>query len=341
MKSSTVLVTGGAGYIGSHMILALRDAGRPVVVLDDLSTGLAEAVPAGVPLVRGCVGDADLVTSIARTYRVSAIVHFAGSIVVPDSVADPLAYYLNNTVRSRELIGAAVAAGVRNFVFSSTAAVYGEASSEPLGEDAPLTPVSPYGASKLMTERMLADAGAAYGLRYAVLRYFNVAGADPLGRAGQSGARATHLIKLAAQAAVGLRWGLDCFGDDYPTRDGTCVRDYVHVSDLVQAHMLALQHLDEGGENLVANCGYGRGASVREVIDAVKRASGVDFPVRPAARRAGDPAALVADPSRIREILGWVAQHDDLDSIVASALAWERRLGEAREPAFAAAMEHA
>ncbi|GLK55238.1 UDP-glucose 4-epimerase [Methylopila capsulata] len=341
MTSSNVLVTGGAGYIGSHMILALRDAGRPVVVLDDLSTGLAAAVPAGVPLVRGCVGDADLVTSIARTYRVGAIVHFAGSIVVPDSVADPMAYYLNNTVRSRELISAAVAVGVRNFVFSSTAAVYGEASAEPLGEDTPLAPVSPYGASKLMTERMLADAGLAYGLRYAALRYFNVAGADPLGRAGQSGGRATHLIKLAAQAAVGLRAGLDCFGDDYPTRDGTCVRDYIHVSDLVQAHMLALGHLEGGGPNLVANCGYGFGASVREVIGAMKRASGVDFPVRPAPRRAGDPAALVADATRLRETLGWVARHDDLDGIVASALAWERRLAETRRPAFTAAMGHA
>ena len=322
----SVLVTGGAGYIGAHMVLALVDAGRLVVVLDDLSTGFRSAVPADVPLHQGCVGDEALVGRIIEEHGVEAIVHFAGSIVVPDSVTDPLGYYLNNTVRSRALIAAAVAGGVKRFVFSSTAAVYGEASAEPLSETAPLDPVSPYGASKLMTERMLADASKAYGLGFAALRYFNVAGADPKGRAGQSSARATHLIKVASQAAVGQRDKLQMFGEDYPTRDGTCVRDYIHVSDLAKAHMLALDHLAKGGESLIANCGYGTGASVKEVIQSVKRVSKVDFPVEAAPRRAGDPASLVANPARAREVLGWTPDHADLDTIVAHALAWEQRL---------------
>jgi len=324
----TVLVTGGAGYIGSHMALALADAGRPVVVIDDLSTGFRSAVADNVPFYEGCVGDEALVAGIIAENRIEAIVHFAGSIVVPDSVTDPLGYYLNNTVRSRALIAAAVAGGVKRFVFSSTAAVYGEASSEPLSEGAPLDPVSPYGASKLMTERMLADASAAYGLAFAALRYFNVAGADPKGRAGQSGTRATHLIKLAAQAATGQREKLQMFGEDYPTRDGTCVRDYIHVADLAKAHVLALDHLERTGGSLIANCGYGVGASVKEVIQSVKRVSGVDFPVEAAPRRAGDPASLVANPARARETLGWTPDHADLDEIVAHALAWEKRLVE-------------
>lgn len=323
-----VLVTGGAGYIGSHMVLALKDAGRRVVVLDDLSTGYRRAVPADVPFVKGCVGDEPLVARTIEDHEVDSIVHFAGSIVVPDSVKDPLDYYLNNTVRSRALLAAAVAGGVKRIVFSSTAAVYGEAADEPLTEDRPLDPVSPYGASKLMTERMLADMSRAYGLSYAALRYFNVAGADPDGRAGQSSPRATHLIKVAAQAALGRRNHLECYGDDYPTRDGTCVRDYIHVSDLAQAHLLALDHLEAGGESFVANCGYGRGASVLEVIDAVKRCAGVDFPVHVAPRRDGDPASLVADPARIRDTVGWRPLHDDLDVIVSHALAWERQVAE-------------
>ena len=328
----TVLVTGGAGYIGSHMVLALLDAGRPVAVLDNLSTGFRAAVPEGVPFIEGCVGDEKLVGRAIAEHGVEAIVHFAGSIVVPDSVTDPLTYYLNNTVRSRALIAAAVAGGVKAFVFSSTAAVYGEASAEPLSEDAPLDPVSPYGASKLMTERMLADSAAAYAFEYAALRYFNVAGADPKGRAGQSSARATHLIKIAAQVVTKDRERLQMFGDDYPTRDGTCVRDYIHVSDLAKAHVLALDHLAKGGGSLVANCGYGRGASVKEVIASVKRVAGVDFPVDAAPRRAGDPASLVANPARAREILGWRPDHDDLDTIVGHALAWEKHLAE-RGPA--------
>ena len=324
----TTLVTGGAGYIGSHMVLALVDAGRPVVVLDNLSTGFRSAIPEGVDLIEGCVGDEELVGWIIKERGIEAIVHFAGSIVVPESVTDPLKYYLNNTVRSRSLIAAAVVGGVRRFVFSSTAAVYGEGTSEPIDEETPLDPVSPYGASKLMTERMLQDVSAAHYFRYAALRYFNVAGADPKGRTGQSTARATHLIKVACEAAIGQRDRLQMYGDDYPTRDGSCVRDYIHVSDLVKAHVLALDYLAGGGESLVANCGYGRGASVKEVIASVKRVSGVDFTVEEAPRRAGDPASLVANPKRARSTLDWAADHDDLDTIVAHALAWEKRLAE-------------
>jgi UDP-glucose 4-epimerase len=337
----TVLVTGGAGYIGSHMVLALADAGREVVVLDDLSTGFVGQVPGNVPLVRGDCGDEALVARLIREFGVTAIVHFAGSIVVPDSVKDPLGYYFNNTVKSRALIAAAVACGVRNFIFSSTAAVYGEPEQSPISETAVMQPISPYGSSKLMTEWMLRDTVGAHDLSAVVLRYFNVAGADPEGRSGQSFPRATHLIKLACQAALGQRSHLDVFGQDYPTPDGTCVRDYIHVSDLARAHVLALGHLERGGESLTMNCGYGRGFSVLEVIEAVKRVSGVDFEVRLAPRRAGDPPSLVAATDLIRDRLGFRPERDELDWIVADALAWENSLSEraeAAKPALEAAV---
>jgi UDP-glucose 4-epimerase len=338
----TVLVTGGAGYIGSHMVLALADAGRETMVLDDLSTGFVAQVPDGVPLVRGDCGDEALLKRLIREFGVTAIVHFAGSIVVPDSVTNPLGYYLNNTVRSRALIAAAVEGGVRNFIFSSTAAVYGEPDVSPIAENSAMQPISPYGASKLMTEWMLRDTVAAHDIRSVVLRYFNVAGADPQGRSGQSFPRATHLIKLACQAALGQRSHLDVFGQDYATPDGTCVRDYIHVSDLARAHVLALDHLEDGGESLTMNCGYGRGFSVLEVIEAVKRVSGVDFEVRLAPRRAGDPPSLVAATDLIRSRLRFKPARDDLDLIVADALRWELALQQSaqaavskREPALA------
>lgn len=321
-----VLVTGGAGYIGGHAVLALLDAGERVVVLDDLSTGVRRAIPEGVRLVEGDIADAALVARTMRENDVAEILHFAAKIVVPDSVADPLGYYEANTVKTRALLAAAIGAGLERFVFSSTAAVYGEPEIGILDENATPAPINPYGRSKLMSEWMIRDAAAAHGFGYTILRYFNVAGADPKGRIGQSTPNATHLIKVAAQTALGARPKLSLFGTDYPTPDGTCVRDYIQVSDLADAHVAALRHLRAGGESLVLNCGYGRGASVREVIETVKRVSGVDFPVEAVPRRAGDPAALVADPTRIRDRLAWTPRHDDLDTIVAQALAWERRL---------------
>lgn len=322
----TVLVTGGAGYIGSHAVLALVDAGERVVVLDDLSTGVRAAVPDGVPLVLGDVADGDLVRRTIAAHGVDELMHFAAKIVVPDSVADPLGYYEANTAKTRSLLAAALAGGVRRLVFSSTAAVYGEPDASVLAEDTPPAPINPYGRSKLMSEWMIADAARAHDLRYAVLRYFNVAGADPQGRAGQSTPNATHLIKVACQAAVGTRPKMAIYGEDYDTPDGTCVRDYIQVSDLADAHLAALRRLREGGESMTLNCGYGQGASVREVVEAVKRISGVDFAVERAPRRAGDPAALVADATRIRETLAWTPRFADLDAIVSQALAWERRL---------------
>ncbi len=322
----TILVTGGAGYIGSHMVYALVDAGEDVVVLDNLSTGFWWAISPQVRLVEGDIGDEALLARVMGEERFDAVVHFAGSIVVPDSVADPLSYYLNNTVRTRSLIAAAVAAGIPRFVFSSTAAVYGNPSVNPVFEDAVLNPMSPYGRSKLMSEWMLRDTHAAHGLQFAALRYFNVAGADPKGRTGQSTPRATHLIKVACQTALGQRDHLEVFGTDYQTPDGTCIRDYIHVSDLVAAHLDALRYLRAGGESGIFNCGYGRGFSVLEVARAVERASGRKLDLKLTERRAGDPAAIVAGADRARTILGWKPRHDDLDGIVASALAWENHL---------------
>ena len=321
-----VLVTGGAGYIGSHMVWELVDAGEEVVVLDRLSTGFEWAVAPDAKLVVGDIADQHLVAELIDGFRVDAIIHFAGSIVVPESVADPLAYYDNNTVRTRSLIESAVRGKVPHFIFSSTAAVYGATGSEPVREDAALHPESPYGRSKLMSEWMLADASAAYGLRYTALRYFNVAGADPRGRTGQSTVGATHLIKVASETALGKRPSMQVFGTDYPTPDGTCIRDYIHVSDLAAAHRLALARLRDGGGSLIANCGYSHGYSVLEVLDSVKRVHGRDFEVGFAPRRPGDAAAVVADSTRARAELGWTPRLDDLDAIVTHALVWEDHL---------------
>jgi len=322
----TILVSGGAGYIGSHMILELLARGETVIVIDNLTTGFRSAIPENVQLVVGDAGDMDLMSGIMRRNRIDAVIHFAGSIVVPESVSDPLGYYLNNTVRSRALIEACIRNDIKKFIFSSTAAVYGSPEQTLIDEDMPFAPISPYGSSKMMTEIMLRDAAFAHDFRYVALRYFNVAGADPKGRTGQSTANATHLIKVASEAAIGQRPRLEIFGTDYPTADGTCIRDYIHVSDLARAHYAALEYLASDGESLVANCGYGHGYSVREVIDSVKRVSGSDFPVVESPRRAGDPPALVAGTDRVRSVLGWKPELDDLDAIVAHALAWERHL---------------
>ncbi|MGA8169941.1 MAG: UDP-glucose 4-epimerase GalE [Methylocystis sp.] len=321
----TVLVTGGAGYIGSHMVLQLLENDERVVVLDDLSTGFRWAVPRSVPLIVGDFGDDELVADLLRRYEIEAIAHFAAKIVVPESVADPLGYYENNTAKARGLLHCAVKHGVPHFIFSSTAAVYGEPTAIPVREDAATAPINPYGRSKLMVEWMLEDTSRAHALSYVALRYFNVAGADPNGRTGQSTPNATHLIKTAVQCALGMRQGMDVFGVDYATPDGSCVRDYIHVTDLVRAHMNALNHLRDGGESMTCNVGYARGYSVLEVIDAVKRVSGVEFDVRIVGRRPGDPARIVASNDRIRS-LGWIPRHENLDETVRQALDWEREL---------------
>jgi UDP-glucose 4-epimerase len=308
------------------MVHALADAGEDVVVLDNLSTGFRFLMPARVPLIVGSTGDRELAARVIREHKVDSIIHFAASIVVPDSVRDPLGYYRNNTLNTCNLLDVAVANGVKRFIFSSTAAVYGNPERVPAREDDPKLPISPYGASKLMSEAMLRDTGFAHGLRYVVLRYFNVAGADPQGRTGQATPQATHLIKVACEAALGKRAKVDVFGTDYPTPDGTGVRDYIHVSDLAAAHSAALAYLRGGGESATFNCGYGRGASVMEVIASVKRVSGVDFPVALGPRREGDPAELIADVSRIRSALPWTPRFQDLDTIVSHAFTWERSL---------------
>lgn len=332
-RRTGVLVTGAAGYIGSHVVLALLAAGRRVAALDNLSTGRRDLVPLEVPFFHGDAGDADLAARIFAEHEIGAVLHFAGSIVVPESVTRPLDYYRNNTIVAHALIAACVRAGVGRFVFSSTAAVYGMPDRLPVDEDAPTAPINPYGASKLMTEWMLRDAAAAHGLRYVALRYFNVAGADPGGRSGQCSPVATHLIKIACEAAVGRRAEVAVFGDDYPTPDGSCLRDYIHVSDLADAHVLALAHLEAGGDCRTLNCGYGRGHSVLDVLAAAGRVLGRPLPTRIAPRRAGDPPALVAGARRIADVLGWRPRYDDLETIIGHALDWERRLAESNLPA--------
>jgi UDP-glucose 4-epimerase len=337
-----VLVTGGAGYIGSHMVWELLDAGERVVVLDRLSTGHAWAVPPAARLVVGDIGDTRLVSSLIEAERIESIVHFAGSVVVPDSIADPLGYYLNNTCKTRTLLEEAVAGGVRHFIFSSTAAVYGAPNGGPISEDMPPCPETPYGKSKLMSEWMLRDTAAAHGMTFAILRYFNVAGCDPAGRTGQSTPGATHLIKVACEAAVGKRDFIEVYGTDYPTPDGSCVRDFIHVKDLVAAHRLALEDLRRGSDSMLVNCGYGRGYSVLEVLDSVRRVSGRSIDVRLGPRRKGDLASVIAGTERIRERLGWVPALDDLDAIISTSLEWEEQLarmkGETTRPARAYAL---
>src|SRR5215210_3179439 len=327
MSKVPVLVTGGAGYIGSHAVLALRDAGWPVAVIDDLSSGTRGVVPGDVPFFEGSIDDRALVDRVLRDERIGAILHFAGSIVVPESVVKPLEYYANNTLASHSLISAAAATGVPHIVFSSTAAVYGEPERVPIDEGDATRPINPYGASKLMTERMLADTAAAHPVNYAALRYFNVAGADPDLRAGQIGRGSTHLIKVAVEAAVGKRDHVAVFGTDYPTPDGTCVRDYVHVSDLAAAHLKALERLiGRPEDNLILNCGYGKGLSVLEVLDALDRVLGKPVPRREMPRRPGDAPALVASNRALVETLEWSPRFADIDTIVAHALEWERLL---------------
>src|SRR5690242_8851811 len=322
----TVLVTGGAGYTGSHMVHALVEAGESTVVLDNLSTGFSAFLPEGVPLFIGDAGDENLVEGVIAQHGVESIIHFAGSVVVPDSMRDPLAYYRNNTMTTRSLLNAAVKGGVNRFIFSSTAAVYGNPDQVPVPEHAPTRPMSPYGSSKLMTELMLHDVAAAHGMSYVALRYFNVAGADPQARIGLATVGATHLLKIAVEAATGQRAKIDVFGTDYPTPDGSCIRDFIHVSDLSQAHRSALAYLRNGGASTTLNCGYGRGYSVLETIDAVRRVSGRNLAIQYAARRPGDIMTMVADTGRIRAMLDWTPQFDNLDTIATHALAWEEKL---------------
>ena len=325
ISQSTVLVTGGAGYIGSHVVWALLEAGHRVVVLDNLSTGVREQVAPDALFVEGNVGDAALLDKLMPDHGIQAVMHFAGSIVVPESVEKPLLYYRNNTLNSHGLIDACVRHGIGSFIFSSTAAVYGMPDQLPVFEDAPTQPINPYGSSKLMTEWMLRDAVHAHALRYVALRYFNVAGADPAGRTGQSTPQATHLIKVACEAALGARPEIFIFGEDYDTPDGTGIRDYIHVTDLADAHVLALGHLLGGGDSAVLNCGYGHGYSVREVLRAVEAVAGAPLPIRVGPRRAGDPAVLIAGAQRVRDLLAWTPRHDHLPTIVNTALDWEKR----------------
>ena len=323
--TAPILVTGGAGYIGSHVVLHLRDAGHEVVVYDNLSTGNAWAV-LGAELIEGELSARDEVAALLSARRIKTVVHFAASIVAPESVDRPLEYYRNNTANTLGLLEACAAAGVERFVFSSTAAVYGVPQTTPVAEDAPLAPINPYGASKMMSERCLMDLAAATSMRYVILRYFNVAGADGEGRLGQVCRDATHLIKIACETVVGKRSGMQVYGTDYPTPDGTCIRDYIHVDDLARAHVDAVTYLSDSGASDILNCGYGHGASVLDVLAAVRRQSGTEIRVDHGARRPGDSPELVADNRKIRRVLNWAPRHDDLDYIVRTALEWERRL---------------
>lgn len=324
----TILVTGGAGYIGSHMCWLLHDRGEDVVVLDDLSTGVPDFLPEGTTLIEGSVGDKGLLDKLFAEHDIASIVHFAGSVIVPESVSDPLKYYENNTANSRTLIDSAVRNDVKHFLFSSTAAVYGDVEETFVSEETPVAPACPYASSKLMTEWMLRDVAAAHPMTYVALRYFNVAGADPEKRTGQSTPNATHLIKRATQTSLGQWDALDIFGDDYDTEDGTGVRDYIHVSDLVAAHGDALSYLQEDGESATFNCGYGHGYSVLDVIDVVEKVTGKRLATRKAPRRAGDAAEIIANNARLLEVLGWEPRFDNLETIVRSAYEWEAKLAQ-------------
>ena len=336
MKNKTILVTGGAGYIGSHVVRQLGAAGEEVVTLDNLCTGFKEAVTSG-ELIVGDTGDEPLLERIFSEHDIDTVMHFAAHTIVPESVADPLKYYRNNTCSSRTLLEVATRHGVRNIVFSSTAAVYGIPAGGKAAEDSPTQPINAYGTSKLMTEWMLRDLAAAGGPRYVALRYFNVAGCEPTGTIGQSTPKATLLVKVACEAATGRRPGVYIFGTDYPTPDGTGLRDYIHVEDLATAHLDALTYLRDGGESTVLNCGYGHGYSVREVLAAVERANGKPLDITEEARRAGDPPELIAVAARIRDVLGWTPRFDDLDTIVRTSLEWERKIAAGDSSAYWAA----
>lgn len=325
MSSKTILVTGGAGYIGSHTVRQLGEADERIVTLDNLSKGFREHVLSG-DFVEGDTADKELVSRVLREYGVDTVIHFAAHTIVPESVEDPLKYYRNNTCATRNLLECCVEAGVKHFVFSSTAAVYGTPDVQQCWEDTPTQPINPYGMSKLMSEYMLRDLGAASDLRFVILRYFNVAGSDPEGRIGQSTPGATLLMKVAAEHAVGKRDALYIFGTDYPTPDGTGIRDYIHVEDLANAHLRAIDYLRAGGDSQILNCGYGHGYSVREVLQTVERVHGKPLTIIEQARRAGDPPALIAGAERVREILGWQPRYDDLDEIARSSLNWEHKL---------------